>query len=248
MKPDLHILKDEPTLFRRTAGRLSGLIRETIEQRGACHLALTGGSTPRGLYQELAAAWRESLDWSKVHIWFSDERCVPPDHPESNYGMARESLLNHLPIPAEQVHRMEGERDPAQAAAVYNDLLERAFPREEDAGLDICLLGLGPDGHVASLFPESDTLAEERLLATAAWVEKLAAWRITLTLPVLDHARHTLVLVSGEKKADIVRHVMHADIHPDAAPLPIQMIRPRGSFEWWMDAEAALYLNREPEA
>ncbi len=245
MEGNMHILADEAALFTASARRVVEIGRAAIASRGGFHLALAGGNTPRGLYLRLIQPDLATLiDWSRVHVWFGDERTVPPDHEQSNYRMAAESLLTAVPIPPEQVHRMEGELPPEQAAERYGAQLEQGLPRSQNnsAQLDLALLGLGPDGHIASLFPGTDILHRRRSVA-AVYVPHLDTWRLSLTLPVLNSARHLLLLVSGQKKADVIRHLMQRC--PDAAPLPVQLLQPSGELEWFLDANAARHLPRE---
>lgn len=241
MKQSPRIMQNADELFRAAAERVLELGRAAIADHEAFHLALAGGSTPAGLYRELARQ-ADALPWERVHIWFGDERCVPPDDDRSNFRMARETLLQHVPIPEAQVHRIHGEDEPHAAAAAYDERLARSLPQEEGGWrLDLLLLGLGPDGHVASLFPETDILGKHKALAAAVYVPKLESWRVSLTLPVINHAAHTMLLVSGAGKAEIVRRVLQGA----PAGLPIQMIRPRGSMEWFLDADAAARLDEE---
>lgn len=242
----IHILDDTAALHGEAARHIVEQAARAIDARGAFHIALAGGATPEGVYRRLhdgEAGGR--VDWSRVHIYFGDERCVPPDHPDSNYRMAREALLDHVPVPAEQVHRMAGEVQPAKAAREYARLLEARLPRDDRGRrrFDLVLLGMGPDGHVASLFPDTDVL-RRRVAAAAVYVPKLDSWRLTVTLPTINAARHVALMVTGEKKADVVRHVFRDD--PDAAPLPVQMVRPAGRLDWFLDAEAARLLPSAP--
>lgn len=232
-------------LFRAAADRVVELGRTAISEREAFHLALAGGSTPASLYRELALPERAgALPWERVHIYFGDERCVPPDDAQSNFHMARETLLAHVPIPESQIFRIHGEDDPHAAAAAYDETLARSLPQEEGGWrLDLILLGLGPDGHVASLFPETDVLGKRKALAASVFVPKLDSWRISVTLPIINHARHIMLLVSGAAKADIVRRAVQGT--PGAGNLPVQLIRPRGALEWFLDADAAARLERE---
>jgi 6-phosphogluconolactonase len=157
--------------------------------------------------------------------------------------MARETLLQHVPIPEAQIHRIRGEDEPHAAAAAYDEALAVNLPQEEGGWrLDLVLLGLGPDGHVASLFPETDILGKHKALAAAVYVPKMESWRISLTLPIINHAAHTMLLVSGAAKAEIVRRVQREG---PVGGLPVQRIRPRGTLEWFLDAEAAAGLERE---
>lgn len=239
------IFDDADALFRAAAERVIEVGRSAVAERGAFHLALAGGSTPAGLYRELAQPARASaLPWERVHIWFGDERCVPPDDEQSNFRMARETLLRHVPVPEAQLHRIRGEDEPHAAAAAYDEALARALPRDAEGWrLDLLLLGLGTDGHVASLFPETDILGKHKALAAAVFVPNLDSWRISITLPTVNHARHIMLLVSGSSKADIVRRAVQ---HPfGAGHLPVQRIRPRGTVEWFLDADAAAGLEAE---
>lgn len=214
--------------------------------RGAFHVALAGGGTPRRLYQCLARPeFRERVNWAGVHVWFGDERAVPPAHADSNYRMAREALLDRVPLPAAQVHRIEAEHSPiAEAALRYAEDLATQAPHDEGGRptLDLVLLGLGEDGHTASLFPGTDILHERRRLVAAVHVPRLDAWRISLTYAALDSAREALFLVAGAGKADIV-HRLFADPPPE--PLPAQRVRPREGTLWYLDEAAAARLPEE---
>ncbi len=239
----IDILPDETALYRAGAERFVALAAEAIAARGAFHVALAGGSTPKGLYALLATAeFAPRLDWSRVHLYFGDERMVPPQHEQSNYRMVRESLLDHLATAPAAVHRIAGELEPQQAAAAYADELAHSLPQH---GFDLVLLGMGPDGHVASLFPGTDALARRKPAAVAVYVPKLESWRITLTLPAINHAGHVLVLVSGTRKSDVVRHVLRNISH--AMPLPVELLRPRGTMEWLLDDAAATHLDRRTD-
>jgi 6-phosphogluconolactonase len=238
--PPLHILPDQPALFRAAAERLLEIAAQAIAERGAFHLALAGGATPQGLYALLASPELAGrLDWPRVQLYFGDERGVSPEHPDSNYRMVRENLLDPLPA-TPQVHRISGEQPPEQAAADYAALLRKRLPAE---GFDLVLLGLGPDGHVASLFPGSDALNQRKQQVIADYVPKLDSWRITLTLPALNKARHVILLVSGAHKADVLRHVLRNIGH--ASPLPVEMLHPAGELEWFVDADAARHIDRK---
>jgi len=237
------IFDDAPALFGAAADRVTELGRQAVAERGAFHLALAGGSTPAGLYSELARPERTGqLRWGRVHIYFGDERCVPPDDAQSNFRMARETLIEHIPVPAEQVHRIHGEEEPHAAAAAYDELLAETLPQEEGGWrMDLILLGLGPDGHTASLFPGTDILGKRKALAAAVFVPKLNGWRISVTLPIINHARHILFLVRGEEKADVAKRAMEG--MGAAGPLPVQLIRPRGTLEWYLDDGAGRFLE-----
>jgi 6-phosphogluconolactonase len=216
-----------------------------VADRGRFTVALSGGSTPRRLYRLLSdvqASFRAQIPWERTHVFFGDERHVPPDHPESNYRMAHEALLAH--VPAASVHRIQGEEsDPARAAAAYEAELRRFFelsdPGAAPPQFDLVLLGLGPDGHTASLFPRSPALEERRKWAVGVFVERLRAHRITLTLSVINRAREVLFLVSGAEKAEALARVFaHAT---GAEPLPAARVRPEsGTLLWIVDRAACL--------
>jgi 6-phosphogluconolactonase len=209
-------------------------------------VALSGGSTPRVLYELLAdpsAPFREQIAWDETHFFFSDERHVPPDHPESNYRMVNEAMFSRVPVPAQNVHRIAGERSFADNAATAYESDLRKFFGEAIPPFDLILLGLGEDGHTASLFPHSPALNERGRLVVAPWVEKLGAYRITLTLPVLNNGRSVVFLVTGGSKATILGEVINeADKKPDKRPnlYPAQAISPtNGAVSWLVDKAAA---------
>ena len=218
---------------------------DAISATGRFTLALSGGSTPRAAYSRLATGdWRlASGDWRLVHILWSDERCVPPDDPRSNYRMAKEALLDRVPIPAQQIHRIRGEDDPEKAAAEYERVL-RALLGNEGACPDLVLLGMGEDGHTASLFPGPAAVRE-----TARWVVAVPSpdatmWRITLTPALLNAARNVTFVVSGPNKAARLQQVLEGPFTPDV--LPAQAIRPlQGRLTWMVDEAAAGRLRPE---
>lgn len=242
------IFTSNEALIQASATCLRDRVIESINDHGSFHLALAGGSSPKTLYQLLAtSAFTESIDWDKVHIYFGDERCVAPEHADSNYRMAKESLLDHVPIPATQIYRMEGEKDPAEAASAYASLLKQHLPHADNGApeFDLVLLGLGADGHTASLFPDTDILDKTDTPVAAVYVDKLECWRISLTLPIINQARYVMLLVAGAQKADIIRHLWH---HIEgAALLPVQQVKPAGELLWMLDSEAARYLSQKPE-
>ena len=206
-------------------------------------VALSGGSTPRMLYELLAdpsEPFREQIAWDTTHFFFTDERHVPPDHADSNYRMVNEALFSHVPVPKENVHRIPGERSVAdEAAQAYeSDLLLASGARIPS--FDVILLGLGQDGHTASLFPHSPALEETERLVVAPYVEKLNAYRITLTLPVLNNGRSTIFLVTGVSKAEILREVIFENKKPNKNLYPAQAISPtNGAVSWLVDKAAA---------
>jgi 6-phosphogluconolactonase len=245
MAAELRRFDDLDALSRAAADELIALAREAISARGACHLALAGGTTPRRLYALLAATGRDALPWGDVELWFGDERTVAPDAADANYRMVREALIAPLGIAADRVHRLRGEDpDPAVAAHDYERALVRALGSPPI--LDIALLGMGADGHTASLFPHTPALAE-----TARWVvanpvdsplTNGQAVRLTLTAPVFNAARHVRFVVAGADKANALAAVLQGASDPDR--YPAQRIAPRGGdVGWFVDAAAAAQLG-----
>jgi 6-phosphogluconolactonase len=240
--PDVIIMPDPAALAREAAQCFAKLVQEAIGSRGRFSVALSGGSTPGRLYRLLAEEpYRTLVPWDRVHLFWGDERCVPLDDPESNYHLAAETLLSQVPIPPENIHRMPGELEPSVAARAYDRILQDFFcgPRPR---FDLVLLGLGEDGHTASLFPDSPLLTEaDRLVAPAeALYQGRPAQRITLTLPAINSARHVWFLVNGSAKAAVVRAVLDGP----ARQLPAQWIQPAaGQLTWLLDAAAARALG-----
>ena len=248
--PIVRRVADAGALAHAAAGEIVRVARRAVAERGRFTVALSGGSTPRRLYgllSDVKAPFREQIIWERSHVFFGDERHVPPDHPESNYRMAHEALLAH--VPAASVHRMHGEeRDPTCAAAAYEAELRRFFDVGDRGAapprLDLVLLGFGPDGHTASLFPGSEALEERRRWAVAVFVERLRAHRLSLTFLVLNRAREVLFLVSGSDKAEALARVF--DPAPDADPPPAARVRPEpGALLWIVDHAAASKLPLE---
>lgn len=240
LKGEIAVFETPADLAAAVADAFVADAREAIAQRGAFNVALAGGTTPKAAYQLLAQEPRRSrVDWQRTHVFFGDERCVPPDSPDSNYRMASEALLNHAGIPAGNVHRMRGEDDPLQAAADYAALLVELLgdaPR-----FDLIMLGMGTDGHTASLFPGTDPHTDDEQLVRAPYVEKLSAQRITFTPAVLNGARHLLVATEGLAKAPALYAVLEGPYEPQVHP--IQVLAPRdGRLSWYVDKAAAAEL------
>lgn len=237
---DLH--RTAARLFIDAAGRAAG-------PGGTFTVALSGGSTPRGFYALLAEdpSVRTSVPWERTHFFWSDERCVPPDRPDSNYRMAWEVMLSKVPVPPQNIHRVRGEKDdlPAEAAAYENTIRETLrLVTDYGPSFDVILLGMGADGHTASLFPGSEALRERSRLVVATRVESLGAPRITFTLPLINAARHIVFLVSGKDKAETLRRVHSPS--PGTEPLPAALVRPfDGTLTWVVDADAAALLGRD---
>lgn len=238
--PRLKIVPDPKALTTEAAHLILAIGNQCISAAQSFSLFLSGGNTPKAIFEALASPpCRDQLNWSKVEIFFGDERCVPPDHPDSNYNMASAALLSKVPIPAEQIHRMRGELDPHAAAIEYGRLLKTKFP---DSGPDLNLLGMGDDGHTASLFPGTDALNETQHRCVANFVPKLNTWRITLTYPFLNTAKNTVILLAGPAKAARLAEVLQGPSDPNR--LPIQGIHPTGSLTWLIDQPAAALLKK----
>jgi 6-phosphogluconolactonase len=246
MLSEVEIFSERSELFRAEAERIVMLAKEASDTRGRCLVALSGGSTPRPLYELLATApYATRIDWSRMHLFWGDERCVPPEHPDSNYRMTREALIDRVPLPPENVHRIRGEDRPERAAAAYELLLRKFFgPSDTPARtFDLVLLGLGRDGHTASIFPGTAAMAEARRWAMAVHIEEPRdMWRVTLTTVVLNAAADVTFLVAGADKAPRLREVLHAGV--DRRPsLPAQLVKPsRGALHWMVDSAAGAEL------
>lgn len=210
----------------------------SIAQRGRFAVAIAGGSTPKATYGALVSDHAEDVDWPNVHVFFGDERTVPPDHEDSNYRMAREALLERVPVGS--VHRMRGELPPEEAAASYEEDLRKFF-LEEPPVLDLVMLGIGGDGHTASLFPETSALEVTDRLVVANPVLKLGTTRITLTAPILNAARKVFFLVAGEDKAGALKEILEGDADP--REYPARLVQPSGGPTWMVDRAAASLLT-----
>lgn len=209
---------DHVKTLRFCADQVVELAREAIEKRGKFSMALSGGSTPKALYKLLASeGYAGQIDWSKVYLFWSDERSVPPDHPESNYGMAMAAGFDQLPIPQNQIFRMKAESQIEEHALEYEKLLLKTL---EGGRLDLVMLGMGPDGHTASLFPHTEALhAPEGRLVVANFVPKFETWRMTFTYELIHRARHISIYVLGASKREMVGEVLHGPYEPDRLPI-----------------------------
>jgi 6-phosphogluconolactonase len=224
------IVVSEPAELARSAAEWLGFeVAKAITVRGWCAVGLAGGRTPGPVYRELAS--ESSVDWQQVDVFFGDERAVPPDHPDSNYRMVNLALLSRVPIPPDQIHRMEAERPDREAVARE---YERALPLR----LDVLVLGMGPDGHTASLFPGSPALDERRRLVVPVHGPKPPAERLTITPPVIEAARRVAVIATGEDKMAMVARAIEGPFAPKA--VPVQLAR-RGV--WFLDRAAAARLT-----
>jgi 6-phosphogluconolactonase len=246
----IHTAADLADASQWAALRFVSLAEQAIADRDRFVVALSGGGTPRGLYEALGQPdHAAAIDWGRVHFLFSDERCVPPEDAQSNYGMARKALLSKVPIPEGNVARMRGELDPRIAAANYAMEISRLYPEAAPAGgqwpqIDLVLLGMGPDGHTASLFPRTDALKENRSFCVANYIKKLDSWRLTITRPMICEAENVWLLVCGTDKAEIVNRVVTGRRQLDLYPVQL-VFNARGQVIWVLDQASAAQLPEE---
>jgi 6-phosphogluconolactonase len=236
----VNVYKTVELLNETVAEDILSLCQACIENHGSFHIALAGGGTPKKLYQLIASdAFRDKFPWEKIHVYFGDERCVPADHEDSNYRMANDALLTKVPIPVENIHPIRIDVDDAAASADrYNDELIESLPSDQGTPkFDLVLLGLGDDGHTASLFPGTPILQQMEKYADAVYVEKFSSWRISITYPIINAAANIFLVTTGEGKARIVKTVMFDEL--PAEPYPIQRIQGQGNMYWYLDEAAA---------
>jgi 6-phosphogluconolactonase len=238
---EIDVVPDSFALAQAGAREFARSAGDAIEDRGIFRVVLSGGSTPRALYARLTGApWRRLIRWDRARFLFGDERCVPPDHARSNYRLAREKLLDPLKIPARHVLRMKGEAEPARAARDYEESIRRWFSGRP-ARFDLVLLGLGEDGHLASLFPSTAALALSRRLVAANYVPGFSEWRITMTFRAINSARRVIFLVSGPEKARAAAKILKK--RRGWQDLPASRVAPRrGTLLWLLDEAAASKL------
>lgn len=237
---EVRVFESTGELMEAAAREILKAALEAVSGHGRFTWALSGGATPRGLYQRLASdPFLARMPWEAIHFFWGDERHVPPDHPESNYRMAREAMLDAAPVPPGNIHRIHAEEPEAErAAAEYEEELRSFFPLAPR--FDLNLLGLGKDGHTASLFPGSAAIHERERLVIAPWAEAQKTFRITLTPPVLNSAERIVFLVSGEDKAEALHAVIEGELNPER--YPAQVIE--GNRLWMVDRPAARLLAR----
>ncbi|GMR07048.1 MAG: 6-phosphogluconolactonase [Gammaproteobacteria bacterium] len=242
----LKVFHDMGDLCQSAAADFADMATIAVNDHGAFHVALSGGTTPRHLHNTLCNdKFRNDIPWKNLHIYWGDERAVALDHPDSNYRMARESLLDHVPIPQDQIYPMITDPNHLLAEAdKYDALLRSKLPNGSWMPVfDLVLLGLGTDGHTASLFPDTDILKVRDRCVCAVYVVRMDTWRISLTLPMINAATHAMILVSGKGKADIVY-----DVFMDTSrevPYPVQWVHPRDGISWYLDKKAVSRLMQE---
>lgn len=234
----VHVHKDPAAMAERAAHILTAACEEAVAERGTFKIAISGGNTPIPLFQLLAKPdWADRLPWDKITFFWVDERCVGPDHPDSNYGLARRELLSH--VPATHFFRMRGELDPVEASTRYEQQIRNDFnigPNELPR-FDFMLLGMGEDGHTASLFPDTPALVEQKRLVIDQYIPLRKADRLTLTLPVINNARCCMFIVTGKEKHAVLSKALNL---LDEPTLPAQLVRPRiGELIWVVDEAAA---------
>jgi 6-phosphogluconolactonase len=246
---------EEGQLYREAAILIADSIGSAVRASGRAMVALSGGKTPATVYRTLALEYLDSLEWDKVHVFFSDERCVPPDDPESNYRMAYESLISRVAIQGANVHRMKGEIEPSAAAEDYSSEIRAvvsggpcpetgSMPRSHPPCFDLILLGMGEDGHTASIFPGSEVVKERAALVAAPFVPKLDVHRLTLTPPMIQHAWRIIVLTTGEAKSEALAQAINGPYDPNV--YPAQIVREAKGDVIWMVNPAAAERLRNP--
>lgn len=237
------IFKDQTEASRAMAERFVTLAQEAVKDRSRFTVGLAGGSSVQVLYEMLRSdSYRDRIPWNKSHVFWGDERAVPLEDALSNAKMAYEKLLNHVPIPHDQIHRMKGEMDPGDAADEYEAVLKRHFGNEEPL-FDLILLGMGADGHTASIFPGSEAVRETERLVTTGYNSEQGTHRITLTAPLINQSRQIFFAVFGEGKAETLRQVLEGEYAP--GQLPVQLIRPdQSEVTWFLDKGSAKLLKQ----
>jgi len=242
---DIRICEDAAALAQQTTDIFVRLAQESVAARGRFTVALAGGSTPKAAYVMLAsAAYRDRVPWQHIHFFWGDERHVPPDHEDSNYHMAYEAMFSKVTVPAAHIHRIAAEKDAQQAADDYEATLRTAFQLAGNSlpRFDLILLGMGPDGHTASLFPGTTAVHESKRLVAAPWVEKFKTFRITLTPPVLCNAAYVVFAAGGADKTETLQQVLQGPYQPDL--YPSQVVKPaQGTLLWLVDKAAARLLS-----
>lgn len=245
---EILVCPDAKSVALESAATFVRLAAESIRERGRFTVALSGGSTPRSLFEILATPqWQKQIDWKNVHLFWGDERYVPDAYPESNFRMTLETLLSRVPVPPFNVHRIKTELSPAEAAAEsYEAEIARFFGTApgEFPSFDLVFLGMGANAHTASLFPHSKAIHESSHLVVAEYIAEVRMWRITMTAPLLNAARNVIFLISGADKAPVLRDVLFGDHDPERKPA--QLIHPAsGRLTWMIDSAAATQLPPE---
>ncbi len=239
------VFDDQEALSRGAAELFYSLSRTAVASHGRFVVALSGGTTPQRLYTLLGAPpYQTAIDWRRIHLFWADERCVPPDHPESNYKLVRDRLLKNVSLEKNNVHRVQGECDPGEAARAYEQGIKEFFGTESLPGFDLIILGVGADGHTASLFPGSTAVAETARIAVPVYLAPPQLNRVTLTLPVINRAVQVLFLAAGRAKAVALHNILYQE---NSLRYPAGLVRPvHGAVSWFLDAEAAGHDDAAP--
>lgn len=237
----IRVFQDEASLSRAAAEFITAAAKQSVAAKGRCSVALSGGSTPKRLYSLLGSLpYREAIPWPQVHVFWADERCVPPDHAESNFKLASDAFLSEVPLPAGNIHRIRAEEGPGKAARAYEEDLRTFFGSGAPA-FDLVLLGAGEDGHTASLFPGSPALEEKERISLPVYLERPQYDRVTLTLPALNHASHVVFLAMGRAKSGVVSAILE---EKNPQRFPAGLVQPQnGDISWFLDKEAAEKLK-----
>ena len=244
-RTNIDIVKNPEQLCRRAASWILDIAKKSMEEHGKFHLALAGGNTPRALYQLLASdEFANRIDWQHTNFYFGDERAVPLDHEDSNFRMVHEAMLDKLAIPATNIFPLITDLSHLDNSAQhYEKILHRELPCADDGVpvLDLVLLGMGDDGHTASLFPGTEILQEQERLVAVVYVEKLHSWRVSFTYPLINHARNIAILVTGESKAAKIQQVLQ----DRSGTNPVEHVKPNGELIWFVDEGAAKLLQHD---
>lgn len=242
LKQNVIVLENHEAVSRETADIFVKEANAAVTERGRFIVALSGGSSPERFFEILADDLNSEIDWENINVFWADERCVPPDHAESNFGNAYRILLSKVPSPETNIHRIRGEEDPVRAAGLYEKELRSVFGNTGVPVFDLIVLGMGKDGHTASLFPGSPVLEEKTRLAVPSFAEHLGSWRISLTLSVINNAKRILFIVSGKSKAAALAKVLEGRQDP---VYPASLVRSHaGEIMWIIDKDAASLLGR----
>jgi len=235
---DVKVLSDIDAVGYEAARIFIGTAERCVSLRGRLNVAISGGSTPIRFFKILSSREYAALDWSKIHFFWVDERCVPKEDKESNFKGAWDALLSHILIPEANLHRIKGEASPEIAAKEYEKELAYYFGADTLPAFDLIFLGMGEDGHTASLFPASESLKESNRLTMSVYVEKLKSWRVTLTLPVLNNSHSVVFIVTGKNKTDVLKEILSEN--ESSQRYPAGLIKPEdGNLTWLLDFDAA---------
>lgn len=240
----IKIYPTKTALIEATAHRIANIAAATLQHNDVFSIALSGGSTPEPVYERLAQEYAGSIDWSRIHLFFGDERAVAPDDEQSNYAMVKAALIDHIDIPDENIHRMRGEDDPQAAAKAYETEIKQFFGEDAEQLFDLNLLGMGDDGHTASLFPDTDAVHEDKAWVIAHHVEKVGMYRITLSPLSILKSCNIMFLISGANKADALYEVMEGDKNPDTYPSQVVVRSNHEHIVWMLDEAAAVKIKK----